>query len=123
MGKSSVCIVENKSADQLHSNCKADQRLCFHFTDSTIALLIKSEISTFFCDCTALFVLDLIGNQIVVFLMHRLIYFKKDYIQVLLAFEPVHDKTSNLGFRPCPTQTGLYSHRRWLEAGNFGFIK
>ena len=20
------------------------------------------------------------------------------------------------GFRPCPTQTGLYSHRRWLEA-------
>ena len=24
---------------------------------------------------------------------------------------------------PDPTQTGLYSHRRWLEAGNFGFRK
>ena len=23
----------------------------------------------------------------------------------------------------CPTQTGLYKHRKWLEAGNFGFRK
>ena len=37
--------------------------------------------------------------------------------------EPVHEKTNNLGFRLGPTQTGLYSHRRWLEAGNFGFRK
>ena len=36
-------------------------------------------------------------------------------------YEPVHEKTNNLGFRPGTTQTGLYSHRRWLEAGNFGF--
>ena len=35
--------------------------------------------------------------------------------------EPVHEKTNNLGFRPGPTQSGLCSHRRWLEAGNFGF--
>ena len=27
----------------------------------------------------------------------------------------------NLGLRPGPTQTGRYMHRRWLEAGNFGF--
>ena len=27
------------------------------------------------------------------------------------------------GFRPCPTQTGLYNHTRWLEAGNFGSRK
>ena len=27
------------------------------------------------------------------------------------------------GFRPSPTQTGLYSHRGWLEARNFGFRK
>ena len=40
-------------------------------------------------------------------------------------YEPVREKTNNLqiGFRPGPTQTGLYSHRRWLEAGNFGFRK
>ena len=37
--------------------------------------------------------------------------------------EPVREKTNNLGFRPGPTQTGLYSHRKWLEAGNFGFRK
>ena len=27
------------------------------------------------------------------------------------------------GFRPGPTQTGLYSHRRWLETWNLGFRK
>ena len=30
--------------------------------------------------------------------------------------EPVHEKTNNLGFRPGPTQTRLYSHRSRLEA-------
>ena len=33
-----------------------------------------------------------------------------------IAYEPVREKTNNLGFRPGLTQTGLYSHRRWLEA-------
>ena len=28
-------------------NCEADQRLCFRYTDSTIHLLLKSEISSF----------------------------------------------------------------------------
>ena len=37
--------------------------------------------------------------------------------------EPRCEKTSLRGFRPGPTQTGLYSHRRWLEAGNFGLRK
>ena len=36
--------------------------------------------------------------------------------QTILKLEPVHEKTNNLGFRPGLTQTGLYSHRRWLEA-------
>ena len=39
-------ICENKDADQLRSNCAADQRLCFRHTDSTIPLLPKSEISS-----------------------------------------------------------------------------
>ena len=39
----------------------------------------------------------------------------------IIVFEPVHEKTNNLGFRPGPTQTGLYSHRTLLEAGNFVF--
>ena len=38
-------ICENKGADQLRSNCEADQRLYFCYTDSTGPLLFKSEIS------------------------------------------------------------------------------
>ena len=35
---------------------------------------------------------------------------------ILFTYEPVHDKTNNLGFRPGPTQTSLYSHRRNPES-------
>ena len=47
MGKPTICICENKDADQLRGNREADQRLCFRFSDSTIPLLLKSEISSF----------------------------------------------------------------------------
>ena len=47
MGKPTICICENKDADQLCGNREADQRLCFRFTDSTLSLLFKSEISSF----------------------------------------------------------------------------
>ena len=30
--------------------------------------------------------------------------------------EPRCEKTGPRGFRPGPTHTGLYNHRRWLEA-------
>ena len=33
-----------------------------------------------------------------------------------LTYEPVHEITTNLGFRPDLTQTRLYSHRGRLEA-------
>ena len=46
MGKPTICIGENKGADQLRGNRKADQRLCFRYSDSTISLLLKSEISS-----------------------------------------------------------------------------
>ena len=46
--KPDFCLCENKGADQLRSNCTADQRLCFRYTDSTLSLLIKSEISSFY---------------------------------------------------------------------------
>ena len=46
MGKPAFCICENKDADQLRGNREADQRLCFRYTDSTIPLLPKSEISS-----------------------------------------------------------------------------
>ena len=47
MGKQTICIGENKGADQLHSYCEADQRLCFRYLDSTIPLLLKTKISSF----------------------------------------------------------------------------
>ena len=47
MGKPTICIGENKDADQLRGNREADQRLCFRYSDSTISLLLKSEISSF----------------------------------------------------------------------------
>ena len=39
MGKPTICIGENKDADQLRGNREADQRLCFRYSDSTIPLL------------------------------------------------------------------------------------
>ena len=44
--KPDFCICENKDADQLHGEREADQRLCFHYTDSTIPILPTSEISS-----------------------------------------------------------------------------
>ena len=46
MGKPSICISENKDADQLRSNCQADQHVCFRYKDNTIPLLSKSKISS-----------------------------------------------------------------------------
>ena len=60
MGKPTICIGENKGADQHRS----------HYIDSTISLLSKSKTSsllTIFCDCTAQFVSDLVGTQTVGF--------------------------------------------------------
>ena len=39
------------------------------------------------------------------------------HLFTLITFlEPSHKKTCLWGFRPGPTQTGLYRHRIWLEA-------
>ena len=55
MGQPTICIGENKGADQLRSNCEADQRLCFRYSDSTLLAL--------FCDSTGQFVSDLFRND------------------------------------------------------------
>ena len=46
MRKPTFCICENKDADQLRGSREADQCLCFRYTDSTIPLLSKSEMSS-----------------------------------------------------------------------------
>ena len=75
MRKPTICIGENKGADQLCGNREADQRLCFCYSDSTVPLLLKSEnfrLLALFCACTGRFVSDLFGNDIVGFLTRRL---------------------------------------------------
>ena len=47
MRKLDFYLCKNKGADQLCSNCKADQRLCFHYMDNTIPPLLISKISSF----------------------------------------------------------------------------
>ena len=54
-------VCENKGADQLRSNCEADQRLCFRYTDSAIFFL-NFKLLVSFCDCTGRFLSDLVGN-------------------------------------------------------------
>ena len=46
MRKPAFCICENKAADQLRSNCAADQHLYFRYMDSAIPLLSISELSS-----------------------------------------------------------------------------
>ena len=45
MRKPDFCLGEDKGTEQLCSNCEADQRLCFRYTDSMILLLSKFKIS------------------------------------------------------------------------------
>ena len=54
MRKPVLCICENKDADQLHGHREAYQRLCFRNMDSTIPLLPKSEISSFYPSSVAI---------------------------------------------------------------------
>ena len=78
MGKPTICIGENKDADQLRGYREADQRLCFRYTDSTIPLLLK--LLALFCACTGRFMSDLFKNHIVGFPMRWLIYYKKTHL-------------------------------------------
>ena len=73
VGKPTICIGENKDADQLRGNREADQRLCFRYSDSTIPLPLNFGLLALFCACTGRFVSDLFGNHIVGFPTRRLI--------------------------------------------------
>ena len=48
MGKPTICIGENKGADQLRGNREADQHLCFRYSGSTMPPLLNSKISSFY---------------------------------------------------------------------------
>ena len=66
MRKLTICKCRTKGVDQqteLCSNSKADQHLCFRYTDFTIPLHSKSL--AVYCACTTQFVSDLFGNKTV----------------------------------------------------------
>ena len=76
MRKPTFCICENKDADQLRGNREVDQRLLFSlhrwYNPSTFHIRNFKPLAIF-CERTAWFVSDQIGNQNVCFLMTRLI--------------------------------------------------
>ena len=69
MRKQKICICENKDEDQLHGNHEADQRPCFRYTDSTIAVFLNPKFYAILCTCTGRFVSDLFGKHIVGIIM------------------------------------------------------
>ena len=85
-----LCLCENKGADQLHSNCEADQRLCFRYMDSTISRLFKSEISSFYPSSVAAqanLCQTWLKTPKTGFLVSRLIhYMKKEYTIISFIF-------------------------------------
>ena len=77
MRKPTICLCENKDADQLRGNREADQRLCFRYTDSTVPLLLKSKISSLLPSSVLVqpgLCRTWSETQIVGFLTHRLIF-------------------------------------------------
>ena len=84
MRQPTICICENKDADQLRGNREADQRFCFRYIDSTIPLLSKSEISRLLLSSVAVQpgLSDQVGNQNIGFLMTRLKWLIIIYNQV-----------------------------------------
>ena len=108
MRKPDFCLCENKGADQLRSNCEADQRLCFRYTDSTLSLLIKSEISSFYAASGTVHVglcQTWLETPKTGFLASRLkvLWNCSHASEVLKTYEPRREKTGLRGFRPGPT--------------------
>ena len=65
MRKLAFRTCKNKGADQLHSNCAADQHLDFCYIASRIPLLPKYEISSLYqSSVTVQSVLDLVRNPV-----------------------------------------------------------
>ena len=76
MRKPTICIGENKDADQLRGNREADQRLCFRYTDSTFPPLLIPKFSRFWVSSVTVqagLCWTWSETQIVGFVMHRLI--------------------------------------------------
>ena len=75
--KPTICMGENKDADQLRGNREADQRLCFRYTDSTFPPLLIPKFSRFWVSSVTVqagLCRTWSETQIVGFVTHRLKY-------------------------------------------------
>ena len=75
MRKPTICMGENKDADQLRGNREADQRLCFRYMDSTFPPLLIPKFSRFWVSSVTVqagLCWTWSETQIVGFVMHRL---------------------------------------------------
>ena len=122
MRKRDYCLCENKGADQLRSNCEADQRLCFGYSDSTIPLLLKSEISNVYL-FSELVQVGLCRTWSETpktgFLASRLIYsIKKDVSTIFMRnVSKVQKKKKTLKFKTC-----LFSQYLTIVSGELDWI-
>ena len=74
--KPTICMGENKDADQLRGNRETDQRPCFRYTDSTFPPLLIPKFSRFWVSSVTVqagLCRTWSETQIAGFLMHRLI--------------------------------------------------
>ena len=62
MRKLAFCICQNKDADQLRSTCEADHAFVFATRIVQSLFYLNFKPLAMFCDCTARFVSDLVGN-------------------------------------------------------------
>ena len=88
--KTNIVHMRNKGADQLCSNCTADQHLCFRYMYSTILLLLIFKDSSFYHSSVTVQTgpcRTWSETQIVDFLMRWLIYnFRYDVAETLLKY-------------------------------------
>ena len=98
MRKQTICMGENKDADQLRGNREADQRLCFRYTDSTFPPLLIPKFSRFWVSSVTVqagLCWTWSETQIVGFVMHRLIIDNKSNECSTLIFLQILHYTDN----------------------------
>ena len=102
MRKPFFCTCKNKDADQLCGDRTADQRLCFRYIDSTIPLLLKSEISSLQPSSVAV--------------QPGLCRTWSETLKTFFSHNEAQ-KTCPMGFRSGPTQTSLirYSYENTVK--------
>ena len=86
--------------------------LCFILAYSRSLLFIKRLISRVTQGWPSLGLQNLVGTYFSVIMFN--VFLNSDHL--VFVSEPRCEKTGLQGVRPGPTQTGLYSYRRWLEA-------